>query len=36
LNEVLRSEVKYPNLLLFNLLAQEQALILLDTADDYF
>jgi hypothetical protein len=36
LNEVLRSEVRYPNLLLFNLLAQEQALILLNTADDYF
>ncbi len=36
LNEVLASEVEEQDLLLFNLLAREQAQALLDSADDYF
>ena len=36
LNEVLASEVEEQDLLLFNLLAREQAQALLDSADEYF
>ena len=36
LNEVLAAEVKQPDLTMFNLLAQEQANLLLSSADDYF
>jgi len=36
LNEVLASEVEQPDLTLFNLLAHEQAELLLASADDYF
>jgi uncharacterized protein YceK len=36
LNEVLAAEVKQPDLTMFNLLAQEQATVLLASADDYF
>jgi hypothetical protein len=36
LNEVLAAEVQQPDLTLFNVLAQEQAVALLASADDYF
>lgn len=36
LNEVLAAEVEQPGLTLFNLLAQDEAVLLLASADDYF
>ena len=36
LNEVLAAEVEQPDLTLFNILAQEEAALLLESANDYF